>query len=138
MLFRSQSLSMKVCGLEDGDARAAYKIADFDVRSYKRLKMFVHAEAATDELLNYGDLTVFIRLGSDFTENYYEYEIPLSFTPWGSSTETAIWPDFNHFNFEFKILQDAKQARNRANESLNKRFVYRDRSEEHTSELQSH
>ena len=65
---------------------AAYKTTDFDFRQYKNLEMFVHAEKSREEdELNYGDLTVFIRIGSDFTENYYEYEVPLTFTPWVTS-----------------------------------------------------
>ena len=73
---------LKVTDLVDGDARAAFKTTDFDFRQYKRLKMFVHAEKVYEnEDLERGDLTVFLRFGSDFTENYYEYEIPLTFTP---------------------------------------------------------
>ncbi|MFH1320076.1 MAG: cell surface protein SprA [Bacteroidota bacterium] len=114
--LNEQSLLLKVCGLEDGDARAAYKIADFDVRAYKKLKMFVHAEAVSDALLKYGDLTVFMRFGSDFTDNYYEYEIPLTFTLSGSTTDpSVIWPEANHFDFEFAVLHDVKQERNKEN-----------------------
>ena len=70
---------MKVCELADGDAVAAYKTSDFDFRQFKRLKMYVHAEQSKEnDVLKYGDLTIFIRLGSDFTKNYYEYEIPLT------------------------------------------------------------
>ena len=79
-----QSLVLKVCNLEDGDSRAAYKTSDLDVRAYKRLKMFVHAEGEEDNL-NDGDLSCFIRLGTDFTSNYYEYEIPLKPTSHGDN-----------------------------------------------------
>jgi len=121
--LNEQSLSLKVCDLEDGHSRAAYKITDFDLRAYKRLKMFVHAEDASNEnLLKNGDLTVFIRLGADFTDNYYEYEIPLSLTPWGSTNEDAIWPESNAFDFKFKVLQEVKQERNKDNWPLNIRY----------------
>jgi len=112
--LNEQALSLKVCKLEDGHSRSAYKITDFDLRSYKKLKMFVHAEDASpggDELAN-GDLRIFIRLGSDFTDNYYEYEIPLQLTPWGSTDDVVIWPESNAFNFEFSALHEVKQARN--------------------------
>ena len=69
-----QSLVLKVCDLKDGDARATYKTTDIDLRNYKRLKMFVHAEGKNDDLKD-GDLSCFLRLGTDFTSNYYEYEI---------------------------------------------------------------
>ncbi len=80
----SSPLQLEVCGLEDGDARAAYRNINFDMRMYKRLRMFVHAEAArADEPLESDDLTCFVRLGSDFVDNYYEYEIPLAGDPLG-------------------------------------------------------
>ncbi|MFY7943647.1 MAG: cell surface protein SprA, partial [Crocinitomicaceae bacterium] len=43
--MNEQSLVLEVCNLQDGDARAAFKNVSFDVRTYKKLKMFVHAEA---------------------------------------------------------------------------------------------
>ncbi len=52
------------------------------MRIYKRLQMWVHAEALIDNItsLRNGDLSIFIRLGSDVKNNYYEYEIPLELT----------------------------------------------------------
>ena len=115
--MNEQSISLKVCNLIDGDARAIYKTCDFDMRQYKRLKMFVHAEAAgVSDAINNGDLTAFIRLGTDFTDNYYEYEIPLKFTPWGISVadQLAVWPEENEFNIDLDLLVKAKQDRNTA------------------------
>ena len=55
----------------------------FDFRQFKHLEMFVHAEQSiASQNLKYGDLTIFVRIGSDFTQNFYEYEIPLTFTAW--------------------------------------------------------
>ncbi len=110
-----QSLAMKVSNLQDGDARAVFKTANLDVRQYHRLKMFAHAEAVNEtETLNDGDLTVFIRLGSDFTNNYYEYEIPMVVTPWLPRTfnPEVIWPEDNNFDVEFAKLQELKLLRN--------------------------
>lgn len=115
--YNEQAMVMKVCGLVDGDVRAAYKTTDFDFRQYKKLKMFVHAEKSLEnDQLKYGDLTVFIRLGSDFTENYYEYEVPLTFTPWGTSYEDeyGIWPDANLVNIDLEELVAVKHQRNMA------------------------
>lgn len=110
-----QSMVLKVCDLLDGDARGAYKTTDFDFRQYKRLRMFIHAEKvkALEELAT-GDLTVFIRIGSDFTENYYEYEVPVEFTPWGTTynEQRAIWPLANEMNIQLQKFVDAKQKRN--------------------------
>ena len=111
--MNEQSLVLKVCDLQDGDARAAYKTTDFDFRRYKTLKMFVHAEEAyADKPIDNGELHFFIRLGTDFTQNYYEYDIPLYLTPWYSSDATDIWPSQNEIALEIAKLLNAKQARN--------------------------
>ncbi len=112
--LNEQSMVLKVCDLLDGDSRAAYKTTDFDFRQYKKLEMFVHAEKSReDEELEYGDLTVFIRIGSDFTENYYEYEVPLTFTPWytSASNPKEIWPEANNFDIELEKLVQVKLDR---------------------------
>ena len=51
-----------------------------DMRMFKRLKMFVHAEAGDNRPLRDNDLGIFVRLGSDYNQNYYEYEIPMKVT----------------------------------------------------------
>jgi len=119
--LNEQSLSMKVCDLEDGDSRAAFKtVGTMDMRSYKKIRMFVHAEAraGSNQPLNDGDVTAFMRLGSDYTENYYEYEIPCSVTPEGvySANDEVdrekVWPTENNMELSFEMLQYAKQQRN--------------------------
>jgi cell surface protein SprA len=112
--LNEQSMVLKVCDLLDGDSRAAYKTTDFDFRQYKNLEMFVHAEKSREgDVVNYGDLTVFIRIGSDFTQNYYEYEVPLTFTPWytAASDQYGIWPEANNFNIDLERLVQAKLDR---------------------------
>ncbi|MEI6122312.1 MAG: cell surface protein SprA [Bacteroidota bacterium] len=111
--LNEQALSMKVCNLMDGDARAVYKTCDFDMRRFKTLKMYVHAEASNNEnALKDGDLNVFIRLGSDFKNNYYEYEIPLVLTPWYNSDPDKIWPELNRMEITLNDLVEAKKNRN--------------------------
>ncbi|MEI7664010.1 MAG: cell surface protein SprA, partial [Bacteroidota bacterium] len=112
--LNEQSMSFKVCNLVDGDARAAYKTTEFDFRQFKRLKMFVHAEQSVhNQNLKTGDLTILMRIGSDFTENYYEYEIPLTFTPWGTTVTNgdAIWPPGNEFDIDLERLVQVKYDR---------------------------
>jgi cell surface protein SprA len=74
---------LRVRDLADGDARATYKNVRLDMRQYRRLKMEVHAEALIGQPLLDDEVTVFIRLGSDYKGNFYEYEIPLKLTPYG-------------------------------------------------------
>ena len=126
-----QSLQITVKNLVDGDGRAIYKTTDFDFRQYKYIKMFVHAEADTDgSSLEDQDLTVFIRLGTDFTENYYEYEIPLKVTPWGTpyTNKEAIWPEINNLDILLEDFVEVKQRRNGAmnqpNSTVKLNYIY--------------
>ncbi|MCE2711865.1 MAG: cell surface protein SprA [Cryomorphaceae bacterium] len=111
--LNEQSLVLDVCNLQDGDARAAYKNVQFDVRTYKKMKMFVHAEEVLSTLpLKDQDLTLFVRLGTDFVDNYYEYELPLYETQWGSTLPEDIWPDENNVEIVFDDLLNLKTKRN--------------------------
>lgn len=113
--LNEQSLVLNVCELADGDAAGAYKTSDLDFRQFKYLKMFVHAEKSkAEDVVKYGDLTVFMRLGSDFTQNYYEYEIPLTFTQWGAVLAPEIWPETNEFIIDLEQLANFKLQRNTA------------------------
>ena len=118
--LNEQSLSLKVTGLQPGDARGIYKNTQLDLRIYRRLQMWVHAEALPDDHTNLkdGDLSLFIRLGSDVKNNYYEYEVPLDLTPesnynnFNSADRAKVWPYANRFDFDFSVLTDLKTQRN--------------------------
>jgi cell surface protein SprA len=115
--LNEQSMQLTIENLVDGDAKAAYKTTEFDFRQYKKLRMYVHAEKRFElQDLSNGDLTVFIRVGADFTENYYEYEIPLQLTPWYTpyTDAEAIWPAENNFEIDLDELVRVKQNRNHA------------------------
>jgi cell surface protein SprA len=120
--LNEQSMSMKVTDLAAGDARGVYKNTQLDLRNYKRLQMWTHAEALIDNTTNLhsGELSMFIRLGTDVKNNYYEYEIPLTLTPAGkynnssSSDRYIVWPEANRLNFNLQALVDLKEARNKA------------------------
>ena len=114
--LNEQALTLETCGLEDGDARAAYRNVDFDVRFYKKLQMFVHAESQVGEIpINDDDLTIFVRLGTDFVENYYEYEMPMKVTAFNTSaTAEQIWPEANNVEIVFDDLINVKKQRNNA------------------------
>ena len=120
-----QAMVLRVHNLPFNDARGVYKNTSYDMRNYKHLQMFVHAEKleAEDDGLKDGDLTCFIRLGTDLKNNYYEYEIPLTLTPTGTYNNNSeqdryiVWPRENMFDFPFSVLTDAKLARNKAKRS---------------------
>ncbi|HQG63837.1 MAG TPA: cell surface protein SprA, partial [Bacteroidales bacterium] len=117
--LNEQSMVMKIQDLEDGDARAAYKNVNLDMRQYRRLRMEVHAEALIGEPLYNDELTAFIRIGTDYKSNFYEYEVPLKLTAPGEydnnseESRTLVWPEENQFNIDLTILQEAKKERNR-------------------------
>lgn len=119
--LNEQSMSLKVTGLQAGDARAVYRNTQHDLRNYRRLQMWVHAESLIDDVTNLrsGDLSLFVRLGTDVKNNYYEYEIPLSLTPHGSykdnpSDRAIVWPLSNYLDFNLQSLVDLKLQRNAA------------------------
>lgn len=121
--LNEQSLSMKLTGIQPGDARGVYKNTSMDLRLYKRLQMFSHAERLVDDVSNElqdGDFSVFLRLGSDIKNNYYEYEVPLQLTPEGryntynAADQYAVWPERNFMDINLEVFTNLKKERNRA------------------------
>lgn len=123
--LNEQSLSLNVRNLRDGYTRAAFKTSFNDFRSYKNLEMFIHAEG---EQLNDGDIHAVLRIGSDYNDNYYEYDVPLKVSPAGSTGAYQIWPEVNNVLLELRKLQEAKAARNKAGWVENLPFAYADGS----------
>ena len=119
--LNEQSLQLEVTGLQPGDARGVYKNTQMDLRIYKRIQMWTHAEALIDNHtdLKNGDLSIFLRLGSDVKNNYYEYEIPLELTPfnkynnYNSRDRSIVWPSSNYLDLALSNLPQVKVHRNR-------------------------
>ncbi len=108
-----QSLALRVSGtegLEAGDARGVFKNVSVDMRQFKKLKMFLHAEALPNEPLTDGEMMGFIRFGNDFTENFYEVQIPLSVSPDTARSAEAIWPEENEIDLPLEELTSLKVA----------------------------
>lgn len=117
-----QALDMILTNLGTREAKAVYKKTNLDLRQYKRLQMFVHANAMEQNITNLTDnqLAVFIRLGSDYKSNYYEYEIPLKLTPprrydtYSLADCKAVWPEENMLDIPLDIFTSLKKERNKA------------------------
>lgn len=112
-----QSLALNFCNLPDGEAIAAYRNLDLDMINYGNIQMYVHAESKEQEApIMDGDLKLFIRMGADFEENYYEYEIPLAVTPprqYNAELERdQVWPYYNNIDLPLSELTAAKIKRN--------------------------
>ena len=118
-----QALSMTVNNLASGESKAVYKNTSIDMRQYKRLQMFVHANSFEQNMTNLenGQLSVFIRLGSDYKNNFYEYEIPLKLTPhrndynkYSTADRMQVWPKDNMLDIPLSLLTGLKRERNKA------------------------
>jgi hypothetical protein len=119
IFLNEQSMSMQICGLEDGDAKGAFKPLGIDMRQFKKLRMFVHAEQRGPAPLANNDLRAFMRLGTDFNTNYYEYQIPLKVTTAGTSSPELIWPVENEMDLTLQDLVDLKFERDKAGAPVN-------------------
>ena len=118
-----QALSLVVKNMSTGEAKAVFKNSTLDLRQYKRIQMFAHANALEQNTtrLQDGDLSVFIRLGSDYKNNYYEYEIPLKLTEPRSNYNRyvladckAVWPEENMLDVPLSVFTALKKNRNKA------------------------
>lgn len=122
--LNEQSMELKVGNLQDGDARAAFRSVSYNLLNYKRISMDVHAEALVNEPLNDDELNLFLRLGSDYTSNYYEYEVPLKLTAPGFYSNTndgdrrSVWPAENAIDINLSEFRNVKLERDAALKSL--------------------
>lgn len=113
------SLYMRAKSLPATEARGVFKNIQLDMRRYKKLRLYVHAQDPTNTDLNIGQIDektkFFIRFGSDASDNYYEYESSLKLTPKTATTPFEIWPFENEVNMNVQDFVDAKIRRDRNN-----------------------
>ena len=108
------SMVLQLNQLEAEDARGVFKNTNLDLRRYKNLRMFTHVHTGENGVES-SDLKVFVRLGSDLANNYYEYEMPMEYTPLGANTTTAIWPQNNMMDVQTDLFVEAKKLAYEAN-----------------------
>ncbi|MDO6800993.1 cell surface protein SprA [Wenyingzhuangia sp. 1_MG-2023] len=112
-----QSLTMTVENLEENNTVGLYKNVSVDMRMFKRLKMFIHAEELVANTVNNDELIAVIRLGSDTNDNYYQIEIPLKTTDvpnFGTSNTLnalTVWPEENNLDVYLTDLTEVKLER---------------------------
>ncbi len=116
-----QAMNIVVKNLAPGESKAVYKTSTLDLRQYKHIQMFVHANKLIDDNTNLDDkqLAVFIRFGNDYKNNYYEYLIPLNITPERNNYNKynledcrAVWPAENMLDIDLSLFTQLKKARN--------------------------
>ena len=118
-----QSMTLRICDLQPMDYRAVFKNVNVDIRQYKNLKMFLHAESIVGQKPLPGEgtaedydrrMVAFVRLGTDFLDNYYQVEIPLKPTDYKESssnkfTADEVWqPESNALEVPIKLLSKLK------------------------------
>lgn len=107
------SLSFLFENLESEDSRGVFKNLDIDIRQYKKVKMFIHAEeiVETDYPNDAKPFVGFLRIGTDFSQNFYQIELPLELTRFNATTESEIWPDANIMEVVLADLNRIKSLR---------------------------
>ena len=139
-----QSMSIKVNDLQPKDSRAVYKNLNFDMRQYKTLKMYIHAESLEGSTKLPGEgateefdkrLVGFIRIGSDFTDNYYQIEVPLKPTSFNQNSSNRysadqVWePESNSIDFSLEKLTQLKAIAIANNSNLSEVLYFNDELE---------
>jgi cell surface protein SprA len=118
-----QSVTLKVNNLPQNKIRAIYKNIRVDLRRYKELKMFIHAESTIINGVDDDDLTAIVRLGTDLNDNFYQLEIPLKISTYGSLAPLDVWPEANNLDAMLEQLGKIKLARDVANAPINELFT---------------
>ena len=118
-----QSLSFRICDLQPMDSRGIYKGVDLDMRQYSKIRMFLHAESIIGKPSLPGEgineefdrrMVAFIRLGTDYKDNYYQIEIPLKPSDYIENTSNnlsaeEVWlPDSNALEIPLDLLSKIK------------------------------
>lgn len=130
---REQAMVLRVENLMPGKQRAIFKTYNqgLDLLKYSNLRMFAHMHgtlASGVPIESRDKVRLFLRLGANETNDYYEYEMPLTPSPAVSSDPDIIWQtfqdvngrrmDLNSINLVLGALNQLKVARDEAGMAL--------------------
>ncbi len=133
-----QSLSFRVCDLQPMDSRGIFKNVEVDMRQYKKIKMFLHAESIPGQIKLPGDgsmdsyddrIVAFLRIGTDYKDNFYQIEVPLKPSEYNGNSSNKlsaeeVWiPDQNSIDVSLDLLAKLK-AKSLQNRSFNEISYY--------------
>ncbi len=126
LLQNEQALTLQFCSLNKNDGKAVFQtFANRDLRQFRKLQMYIHAEKSQTAVVNDDDLVATVRIGSDFVSNYYEVRIPLKLTPLNTGLDPnsdayndTLWIAHNNLDLDLDVLTKIKTARNLSNTSL--------------------
>lgn len=120
--LNEQAVQLCVNDLQDGDARSIFKNVTMDFFNYGRIKMFLSAYSSTGQAIDDDELKAFIRVGTDFDQNYYEVEVPLKMTRPTANSVQDVWPEENEIDIALNDLYALKTRRDRENYPLEQLF----------------
>jgi len=125
-----KSIALKATGIGDSSEFSIYKLSQLDIRNFEHLQLFVHAEKPVDSQFpaDNKEVSIYIKMGKDFTNNYYEYEVPLvlSDPDLGIADANNIWKSENYIDLVLKKLTDLKLERNNSNVPLTQLYQKND------------
>ncbi len=112
--YDEKALAISIPDMAKDETAAVYRATDLDLRHYQQLVLYTHAEGEVRDQ----DLELFIRLGSDFSSNYYEYRHPLQVTPQreyskmsNGELQDIVWPTANVLQIDLSELIRLKEER---------------------------
>ncbi|MES2863674.1 MAG: cell surface protein SprA [Bacteroidota bacterium] len=112
-VYKKDPANVGLGGLEENDARAVFKNVNVDMRQYKKLRMFLHAEPLEVDVAGGNDLKddemiAFIRIGNDFTDNFYQIEMPLKVSSLSARSPEDVWLADNEIELPLALLSRIK------------------------------
>ena len=118
---REQALLLDLTKLEPGQQRGVFKTygQGLDLLKYSNLRMYTHLHGRSNspqvkERLR-ENLRLFVRLGSNETNDYYEYEQPLTPNDVPSTGGASpLWLEENEMNLVLSALNQLKTARDQS------------------------
>ncbi len=132
LLQNEQAMTLQFCNLDKTNARGVFQtFANRDLRNFRKLQMYIHAEKTQASFIKDKDLTAVVRIGTDFVSNYYEIRIPLTLTPLDAASKNdpnsnayndTLWIPSNSLDLDLQILTKIKNSRNLSSLPLNQIF----------------
>ncbi|MDG2193426.1 MAG: cell surface protein SprA [Polaribacter sp.] len=119
-----QSVSIKIKDLKENETRAIYKNIRIDLRMFKQLKMFIHAESSEVATVSDDDLVAILRLGTDLDDNFYQIEIPLKISQNGSLDPLNVWLEANNLDAVLENFGKLKLERDASHSSITKLYPF--------------
>ncbi|MDI9337137.1 MAG: cell surface protein SprA [Alphaproteobacteria bacterium] len=117
--LNEQAISLRIDDLPYKNNKAVFKSVNLDLRRYKKLQMFIHAESKDDIRrvnLQDNEVEAVIRIGQDAVNNFYEIRLPLKVTAPGYYSDIAgasiVWPTVNNLDLVLQDLINLKLKRN--------------------------